>query len=199
MNQSNTPSIETKRLILRRFTKEDETALFDIYRDKDVNQYLPWFPLISLEEASILLQEKYLDSYEKKKGYHYAVCLKTDNIPIGYINVADDDSYDFGYALKKEYWQRGIITEASQAVIKQIKQDGDLPYLTATHDVKNPGSGKVMQKIGMHYCYSYEEQWQPKNVLVTFRMYQLNFDNNDDFVYQKYWNDSKVHFVEEGI
>ena len=33
-----------------------------------------------------------------------------------------------------------------------------------------------MKKIGMSYRYYYKEQWQPKNILVTFRMYQLNLD-----------------------
>lgn len=53
-----------------------------------------------------------------------------------------------------------------------------------------------MQKLGMIYRYSYQEQWQPKDILVTFRMYQLNFDGNDDGVYREYWDSSKVHFVE---
>lgn len=35
-----------------------------------------------------------------------------------------------------------------------------------------------MKQLGMKYQYSYEEQWQPKNLLVTFRMYQLNFAGN---------------------
>lgn len=42
-----------------------------------------------------------------------------------------------------------------------------------------------MQALGMRYKYSYEEMWQPKNFLVTFRMYQLNFDGNDGAVYKK--------------
>ncbi len=33
-----------------------------------------------------------------------------------------------------------------------------------------------MQNIGMRYCYSYQEQWQPKDILVTFRLYQLDLD-----------------------
>ena len=52
-----------------------------------------------------------------------------------------------------------------------------------------------MQRIGMTYQYSYEELVQPKNVLVTFRMYQKNLDGNHDRVYRKYWNVSEVHFV----
>lgn len=45
-----------------------------------------------------------------------------------------------------------------------------------------------MQKVGMTYRYSYKEQWQPKNLPVIFRMYQLNLNGNNDFVYKKYWD-----------
>ena len=109
-----------------------------------------------------------------------------------------DESHDFGYGLRKEFWHQGIVTEAGKAVVEQVKKDG-LPYITATHDIHNPRSGGVMKRLGMRYCYSYEEQWQPKNLLVTFRMYQLNLDGVDSRVYQKYWNDSTVHFIETGI
>ena len=69
-------------------------------------------------------------------------------------------------------------------------------YITATHDRNNPRSGEVMKKIGMTYRYSYEEQWQPKDKLVVFRMYQLNFDGNDGRVYTKYWDMYENHFIE---
>ena len=131
-------------------------------------------------------------------GYRYAVCLKKDNIPIGYVHVSGEKSHDFGYGLKKEFWHRGIITEASQAVVDQLRRDG-LPYITATHDVNNPRSGEVMKRIGMKYQYSYKEQWQPKNILVTFRMYQLNLDGNEGRIYWEYWERYPVHFVESGL
>ena len=47
----NTPVIETERLRLRRFTERDAEALFTILSDPEVNQFLPMFPLTSLEEA----------------------------------------------------------------------------------------------------------------------------------------------------
>lgn len=53
-----------------------------------------------------------------------------------------------------------------------------------------------MRQLGMQYRYSYEEQWQPKKLLVTFRMYQLNLNCDENWVYRKYWEASKVHFVE---
>ncbi len=70
-------------------------------------------------------------------------------------------------------------------------------FITATHDIHNSGSGKVMQKIGMKYQYSYQELWQPKKIVVTFRMYQLNFDNKQDRIYMEYWNKYPEHFIEE--
>ena len=109
-----------------------------------------------------------------------------------------DESHDFGYGLRKEFWHRGIVTEAGKDVIAQVKKDG-LPYITATHDIKNPRSGGVMRQVGMKYQYSYEEQWQPKDFLVTFRMYQLNFNKQDNIIFQKYWDNSAVHFVETGV
>ena len=81
---------------------------------------------------------------------------------------------------------------------KALEKDG-LSYITATHDRDNPRSGGVMRNAGMKYRYSYEEQWQPKNIPVIFRMYQLNFDGDEERVYQKYRDISAVHFVETDL
>ena len=56
-----------------------------------------------------------------------------------------------------------------------------------------------MKRIGMKYCYSYQEQWQPKDFPVIFRMYQLNFDGQDSSVYRKYWDLHRVHFIETDL
>lgn len=194
----NTPALETERLILRKFTQDDLEALYQIYRDEEANRFLPWFPLKSMDEARTLFQEQYAAKYAQPQAYAYAICLKEDRIPIGYIKVDLEEHHDLGYGLRKGFWHRGIASEAGRAVVEQVKKDG-MPYITATHDRNNPRSGGVMKNIGMHYCYSYEEQWQPKDILVTFRMYQLNLDGNEDRVYQKYWNESAVRFVEPGL
>lgn len=194
----NTPTLKTERLILRKFTENDLTALYEIYSDKEVNNFLPWFPLTTLEEAREFYNKQYESKYNQECSYNYAICSKEDNYPIGYVNVGTNDSYDFGYGLKKEFWHKGIVTEAGWAVIEQLRKDG-IPYITATHDINNPRSGSVMKRLGMHYHYSYEEQWQPKDFSVIFRMYQLNLDGNDSRIYKKYWNNSMVHFVETDV
>ncbi len=194
----NTPELESKRLTLRKFTQTDLPALFAILSDETVNTFLPWIVLKDLKETERFYNERILSEYIKENAYFYAICLKQDNVPIGYIKASIDESYDFGYALRKEFWGKGIATEAGRAVIEQLKK-ASIPYITATHDIKNPKSGYVMQKLGLQYKYSYVEQWQPKNIPVTFRMYQLNLDGNIDRVYKKYWEMYSKHFIEKDL
>lgn len=194
----NTPRLETERLILRKFTEDDLEALYYIHSDEEVNRFLPWFPLRNMEDARVFYEEQLVSRYREERAYNYAVCMKENDYPVGYVNVSMDDSYDFGYGLRREFWHRGIITEAGKAVIEQLLRDG-IPYITATHDVNNPRSGRVMKRLGMKYRYSYQEQWQPKNIQVIFRMYQLNLDGNESRIYQRYWNKSEVHFIERDV
>ena len=186
--------IETDRLILRNFTEKDLDALFAILSDKEVNTFLPMFPLKNMEEAREYLL--YIEKHIRQKGLYYAICLKENNTPIGCIHVSADDSHDLGYSIGRDFWHKGICTEACRAVVDMLRQT-DIPYITATHYVNNPRSGDVMRAIGMVYKYSYEELWQPKNFPVTFRMYQLNLDGDENRVYKKYWDRYSTHFIED--
>ena len=53
----NTPTLKTKRLILRKYTKNDLEAIYKIYSDHEVNKFLPWFPLGTMEETKIFYEE----------------------------------------------------------------------------------------------------------------------------------------------
>ena len=191
MNTMDKAVIETERLILRRFGKEDLEALFLMLRDEEVNRFLPWYPVRTIDEARAFYEERLMGS----QSYACAICLKEENVPVGYLNASSEEPYDLGYGLRKEFWHRGITTEACKALIRKLRKDG-MPYITATHDRNNPRSGGVMRNIGMRYCYSYEEQWQPKDIPVVFRMYQMNLNAADAPVYMGYWNRSGNHFVE---
>lgn len=187
--------IYTNRLILRKFYESDIKSIFQIFHDDEVNKFLPWYKLDNIEEAKIFYNEKYKNYYENGGKLKFAICLKEDNIPIGYINIAENESFDLGYGLLTPYWNKGIVTEAGEAIIDLAKREG-IPYITATHDINNSASGRVMKKLGLVYKYTYEELWMPKNYIVHFRMYQLNFDNSS-FTYNKYWENSSVKFIEE--
>ena len=104
----NTPMLETERLILRKFTEEDLEALFLILKDEQVNTFLPWYPMKDLEETKKFYEKRYAAKYGQPQAYAYAICLKSDNYPIGYINVDMEEHHDFGYGLRKEFWLRGL-------------------------------------------------------------------------------------------
>ena len=190
---ANTPRLETERLVLRRFTPADVEPLFSLMRDREVNTFLPWFPLETEADAARYLEEHYLDYYRRPSGCRYAICLRENDRPIGYLHVDDGESHDLGYALARPSWGRGYMTEAARAVVDFLFRDG-LPFLTATHDADNPKSGAVMERIGMTYRYSYEELWQPKNRLVIFRMYQMDL-NGTWPTYRAYWDRWPRHWV----
>lgn len=198
MKPNNTPQIETERVILRKFHTNDLDDMALLYSDKTVNKFLPWFPHASRKETEQYLKNVILKKYEKTTAYCYAVQLKANGKMIGYVVLHDIDTAigygDLGYALMKEYWGQGLVAECCAAVITQLKKDG-FTYITATHDRENVQSGRVMQKLGMEYKYSYVEQWQPKNTEVTFRMYQLNFDGKDR-THLAFWNKYPQHFIE---
>ena len=60
----NTPMLKTERLILRRFTEDDMAALFLILSDDEVNRFLPWYPMKSIEETRKFYDERYRAKYE---------------------------------------------------------------------------------------------------------------------------------------
>ncbi|NOU92495.1 GNAT family N-acetyltransferase [Paenibacillus sp. LMG 31456] len=178
MKKDNTPLIETERLILRRFTDDDVAEMFLIYSDEEVNEFLPWFPFQSVEETREYLHNNIFADYAKDIAYRYAVVYKQSNQVIGYVSLGGFDertaSGELGYGLRKQFWGQGIIPEASKAVLEKLKENG-FHFVTATHDVNNPKSEKVMQKLGMTYRSSYDEMWQPKNFKVTFKLYRMDF------------------------
>lgn len=56
----NTPTLETQRLLLRKFTAADLDALYEIFRDEEVNTFLPWLPLKSLDDARDFYEARYV-------------------------------------------------------------------------------------------------------------------------------------------
>lgn len=179
MIKENTPTIETVRLILRKFTAADIDDMYLLYSDKEVNLFLPWYPFDTIKKVTEYLNDTILPYYENDIGYNYAIVIKETGNTVGYVRVSNiGESNDIGYAILKQYWHKGIATEAVSAVIARFKAAG-YNYITATHDIKNPYSGEVMKNVGMTYRYSYHELWQPKNIHVTFRLYQLDFSDGN--------------------
>ncbi len=185
-------TITTERLLLRPFTEADLPEFMAIQQDPQVNRFLPWFMPKNEAEALQMLHDQYLDEPD---GEALAICLRSTDQAIGYVHAEASASHDFGYGMRRDVWGNGYMTEAAQALVQQLPI-ADYPFLTATHDVNNPKSGAVMERLGMQYQYTYLEQWQPKNIPVHFRLYLLNRDGNEQRQFLKYWDQYPTHEIE---
>ena len=57
-------------------------------------------------------------------------------------------SAELGYSLSREWWNHGLATQAVSAVSRSAFSALSLNRLEAQHDVRNPASGRVLEKCG---------------------------------------------------
>lgn len=155
MQHKGTRTIETNRLILRRFAMEDAQAMYDNWAsDPEVTKYLTW-PTHSSVEASRWVLSQWCPEYEKPDYYQWAIVLKDLGQPIGSIAVVHQDDRiamaHVGYALGRKWWHQGIVSEAMKAVMDFLFDEVGVLRIESRHDPRNPHSGGVMKKCGMKY------------------------------------------------
>lgn len=145
--------LETKRLILRRFTMEDAADMYNNWAsDAEVTKYLTWPPHSSLEVTKMLLSDWIL-KYENDNYFNWAIEYKETGRVIGNISVVKLNeaisAADMGYCMSRSLWGKGIMPEALTVVIDYLLNEVGLNRVAACHAVENPKSGRVMDKSGM--------------------------------------------------
>ena len=107
-----TQTIETPRLILRRFAKGDGKSAFRNWcSDASVTTYLKWsahsYPLIT-EQVVARWAREYHDPY----CLHWAITRKSHGDVIGGVSLTVKDLMDeraeLGYSLGSAFWQQGF-------------------------------------------------------------------------------------------
>ncbi|MBN1646407.1 MAG: GNAT family N-acetyltransferase [Spirochaetales bacterium] len=143
---------ETERLVLRKPEMSDAEDIFLNYaRDPDVTRYLPWPAHNSIDVTKEWLQGK-LPEWDENKNIFFAIVLKETGSVIGMCEFRINNfKADFGYVLAKKYWNRGIMTEAMKPLVEMLLKREGMYRIQAFHDIANPASGKVMQKLGMQF------------------------------------------------
>ncbi|MCR5653562.1 MAG: GNAT family N-acetyltransferase [Ruminococcus sp.] len=154
MNKLGTKTLETERLILRKFDTNDAQPMFRNWASNpNVTKYLTWQPYDNVDGVREYI-EFVINQYD---GAHFdwMIELKEINEPIGTIGVVKyDDSINsahIGYCLSENYWHKGIMTEAFKRVIKFLFEEVGVNRIESTHDTNNPNSGMVMKKCGLQY------------------------------------------------
>ena len=89
MKHFGTITLETERLILRRFTIEDAESMFNNWAsDDEVTKFLTWPTHRSIEDSKWFINYC-LDNYAKLSFYNWAIVLKDSNELIGNISIVN--------------------------------------------------------------------------------------------------------------
>jgi RimJ/RimL family protein N-acetyltransferase len=153
MNKIGTETIETERLILRRFVPEDYQDMYDNWAsDSEVTKFLTW-PTHPNAEVTKTLIADWVAKYEDGGYFNWAMELKETGSVIGNISVVhlheNIDAAEIGYCMSRKYWGNGIMPEALKAVEDYLFDKAGMNRIAAAHDENNPKSGRVMDKAGM--------------------------------------------------
>ena len=158
MEHKGTVKLETPRLILRRFVLNDLEAIYEnCWRHESVTQWTSYAPMECLSDVqnkAEMFTEKWLN-YDEPTRYSWAIVERETGRVIGRMFGMDPDDdvrqVDLAFELGPDWWGRGLMTEAVQAVLRFFFEEMGLNRVFAYHAPENPASGRVMQKCGMVY------------------------------------------------
>jgi len=139
--------IECERVILRRAKIEDAKSILERDSDPIMRKYLGSNGAQNIEEA-----RAQIFNWSWSRPGIWAIEHKASDKNIGSIVINFSHAHDkasFGYAIGREFWNQGLMTEALSAVIKLCFEGLQLNRVEAEHFVGNEGIGRVMEKCGM--------------------------------------------------
>ena len=142
--------LETKRLVLRKWTNADCDALFEILRDARVAQFIAdGKPFTRAEVIDFLA---WAENYERLHGFcRWKVVEKASGATIGSCGFArpgDSDEIELGFLFAQKSWGRGYATEIAAAAVDYGFKKLGFREIIAMTDLENTASQKVLEKIG---------------------------------------------------
>lgn len=146
------PCFETERLVIRKFSLDDAADYFQLASNPIVTSQTTWERHDQLEDSINYIQ-RVLDKYQKMEAFHWAIVYKPTGSLIGRTGLIRMDTQhekaELGYVISHNYWNQGIVTEATRKVIHYGFTELGLNRIEARCNYNNPGSYRVMEKLGM--------------------------------------------------
>ena len=146
------PTLETDRLILRKMTPDDAEAMFAYASDPEVTRYVTWETHRSIEDSRSFL-ELALGKYESGEEPDWGIVYKGDHRFVGACGivgwVTEHARAEVGFVLSREYWGRGLMSEAVRTMLSFGFERMGLNRIEARCVAENVASARVMEKAGM--------------------------------------------------
>ncbi len=148
----NLPEITTPRLLLRKFRRGDAAAVFAYASDPEVARYTIWEHHRSIKTTRKFV-ELVLKAYRQGQPAPWAIVLQREDKLIGAIGlrnwVLEHSRAEVGYVLARQYWGKGYVSEALNAVLAFGFSRMALNRIEAKCVPENLGSIRVLEKAGM--------------------------------------------------
>ena len=146
------PVIKTERLLLRSIEKPDTPELLFLRSDETVMQYIDRERMKSLEDAELFIH-KLQEGVETNENILWVICLSEDpDKMIGNIGFwrfqLPHYRAEVGYMLHPDFWNKGIMKEALEAVIVYGFDTIKLHSIEARITPENIASAKLLEKTG---------------------------------------------------
>lgn len=140
--------LRTSRLLLRHFKWDDLPELASISADPRNRAYMP-SGLLTWEQTAANIRQ-WIEHYPIGLGMLAVVELDSRHL-IGQCGLfaVDADTVELGYLIDWPFAGRGYATEASRAVLSDLRRRSDVRYVIAEIHPDNHGSQRVAAKLGM--------------------------------------------------
>lgn len=169
--------LETKRLILRSWKKEDGERVHELAKDPHVGPPCGWSPHKNLRESKAVLREILMNDYT------FAILLKETQEVIGNISLMpysesrfaqNEKQAEVGFWLGYPYWGKGYMAEACIRLVEYGFKEKKLEKIWCAHNLDNYNSMRVQQKSGFvfHHLDSYFSKELDKKIDVKVNCIQ---------------------------
>jgi ribosomal-protein-alanine N-acetyltransferase len=143
------PSLETPRLFLRKLQPGDASAMFVMRSDEEIMHFIPR-PIAKTEQDALELIEKMNVAIANAELINWGIALKENNILIGmagFVKIHKENyRAELGYMLNKNFHGKGIMMEATTAIIKYGFTTMHLHSIEALINPDNHKSAAVLER-----------------------------------------------------
>lgn len=147
------PTLETERLILRRFGLSDVDALVDLLQEPDVALNVLNVPYpYTREIAEEYIRQTHENALKENGDLAFAMVNRGNQQVMGAVGIFFNPKHrraGLGYWIGKQFWGQGYMTEAVARVIKFGFEERNMHRIFAECYPHNVASARVMEKNGM--------------------------------------------------
>lgn len=171
-------TIETERILMRLSETDDAKRVAFLANNKNIADKLYFLPQPYTEADALEWFENHHKNYNNKKCFDFMITVNNEIIGVIGLSLNVNNGAEIGYWLGEDYWNMGYASEAAEALIEFGFKHLKLHKIYAGHFSSNKASGRVMEKVGMHYEATLKDQIFKNNKYQDQIMYAI-FNTNE--------------------